>query len=88
MPKIRFTRRFLKTSANLSAFVQEKIKKPIALLAENPRHASLQTKLIQGAAGVLEARIDIDYRMTYERDAEDILALRVAGRHDETLKKS
>jgi addiction module RelE/StbE family toxin len=87
MPTIKFTRRFLKSFARLPKTVQEKIKKQIALLAENPRHPSLQTKPIQGAAGIYEARIDIDYRMTYEREADDTLILRVVGKHDEALKK-
>ena len=87
MPKIRFTRRFLKSFARLPAPVQEKIKKQIALLAENPRHPSLQSKPIQGAPGIYEARVDADYRLTYERDADDTLVLRVVGSHDEALKK-
>jgi addiction module RelE/StbE family toxin len=86
MPKIRFTRRFLKSFSRLPAAVQEKIKKQIALLAENPRHPSLHTKPIQGAPGIYEARVDVDYRMTYEREADDTLALRVVGKHDEALK--
>ena len=87
MPKIKFTRRFLKSFARLPAAVQEKIKKQIALLAENPRHPSLQTKPIQGVQGIYEARVDSDYRMTYQRDADDTLVLRVVGKHDEALKK-
>jgi hypothetical protein len=31
--------------------------------------------------------VDLDYRMTYEREADDTLVLRVVGRHDEALKK-
>jgi addiction module RelE/StbE family toxin len=87
MPKIKATRRFLKSFARLPAAVQEKIKKQIALLAENPRHPSLQSKPIQGAPGIYEARVDADYRLTYEREADDTLVLRVVGRHDDALKK-
>jgi addiction module RelE/StbE family toxin len=87
MPKIKFTRRFLKSYARLPVSIQEKIKKQVALLAENPRHPSLQTKPIQGASGLYEARIDRDYRLTYERQTDDTLLLRVVGKHDETLKK-
>ena len=87
MPKIKFTKRFLKSFSRLSLTIQEKIKKQIALLAENPRHASLQTKPVQGADGIYEARIDIDYRMTYERQADDTLVLRVVSEQDESLKK-
>jgi len=66
---------------------RKKIKKQIALLAEDPRHPSLQTKPIQGAPGIYEAQIDTAYRMTYERGIDDILVLRVVGKHDETIKK-
>jgi addiction module RelE/StbE family toxin len=86
MPKIRLTQRFLKSFVRLPKAVQEKIMKQIALLAENPRHPSLQTKPIQGASGIYEARIDREYRMTYERAADDTLLLRVVGRHDQALK--
>ena len=87
MPNIRLTRRFLKSYARLPAAIQEKIKKQIELLAENPRHPSLQTKPIRGAPGIYEARVDLDYRMTYERAEDDTLVLRVVGRHNEALKK-
>ena len=87
MPKIRFTSRFLKSFARLPVHVQEKVKKQLTLLAENPRHPSLQTKPIQGASGIYEARVDVDYRLTYERDKDDTLVLRAVGRHDEVLKK-
>ena len=86
MPKIKFSKRFLKSFARLPKVVQEKIKKQIVLLAENPRHPSLQTKPIQGATGIYEARVDIDYRMTYEREADDTLVLRVVGKHDQALQ--
>jgi addiction module RelE/StbE family toxin len=80
MPKIKFTRRFLKSFALLPKTVQEKVKKQITWLAENSRHPSLQTKPIQGIKGIYEARIDIDYRMTYERESDDTLVLRVVGK--------
>ncbi len=85
MPIIRFTRRFLKSFARLPASVQEKFKQQIALLAENPRHPSSQTKPIQGAGGIYEARVDLDYRMTYERAEQDTRILRVVGKHEEIL---
>jgi mRNA-degrading endonuclease RelE of RelBE toxin-antitoxin system len=80
MPKIKFTRRFLKSFARLPKPVQEKVKIQITWLAENPRHPSLQTKPIQGIKGIYEALIDIDYRKTYERESDDTLVLRVVGK--------
>jgi mRNA interferase RelE/StbE len=86
MPKIKFTRRFLKSFARLPVAIQEKVKKQLAILANDPRHPSLQTKPIQGATGIFEARVDIDYRLTYERDSEDTLVLRVVAKHDKAWK--
>jgi len=77
----------MKSFARLPGPVQEKIKKQIELLAENPRHPSLQSKPIRGAPGIYEARVDIDYRLTYECDEEDSLVLRVVGKHDQALKQ-
>jgi len=87
MPKIKFTQRFLKSYAHLPASVKEKLKKQIALLSENPRHPSLQAKPIKGVIGIYEARVDQDYRMTYERVEPDTLILRVIGKHDETIRR-
>ena len=76
----------MKSFARLPASIQAKVKKQVALLAENTRHPSLQTKPILGATGVYEARFDRDYRITYERDADDTLLLRVVDKHDQALK--
>ena len=86
MPKIKFSKHFLRLFARLPAPLQDKVKKQIGLLAENPRHPSLQTRPIQGAAGIYEARVDRDYRLTYERQADDTLLLRVVAKHDQALK--
>jgi hypothetical protein len=58
----------------------------ILLLAENPRHPSLQSKPIEGAPGIYEAQVDLSYRMSYERLEGDLLRLRVVGKHDDVLK--
>lgn len=87
MPKIKFTKHFLKSFARLPQSVQEKVKKQIALLAENPRYPSLQAKPIQGAPGIFEARVELEYRLTYQREADDTLVLRVVGSHEKTLRK-
>ena len=86
MPRIKFTKRFLKLFACLPAPIQAKVKKQISLLAENPRHPSLQTKPIQGISGIYEARVDQDYRLTYARETDDTLLLRVVAKHDDALK--
>jgi len=87
MPKIILSDRFVAFYKNLPKAIQKKIKRQIQLLAENPRHPSLQTKPIQGTNGIYEARVDINYRMTYERLEDDTLLLRVVAKLDEALKK-
>ena len=87
MPEIETTERFEKDFLRLPPELQKKMLKALRLLAENPRHPSLQTKPIQGAPGLYEARIDLSYRLTFQRMPGDILLLRTAGKHDETLKK-
>jgi mRNA-degrading endonuclease RelE of RelBE toxin-antitoxin system len=86
MPKVRAGPRFKKAFAKLPPEIQAKVLKALSLLAENPRHPSLRAKPIQGIMGVFEARVDVSYRMTYERLPEDMLFLRSVGKHDETLK--
>jgi mRNA interferase RelE/StbE len=86
MPEIETTEHFEQDFLRLPPELQKKVLKALRLLAENPRHPSLQTKPIQGARGLYEARIDQSYRMTYQRLPNDVLLLRAAGKHDETLK--
>ena len=86
MPKAKASIRFKKAFKTLSPEIQTKVIKALKLLEENPRHPSLRTKPIQGIRGIYEARIDQFYRMTYQRLPDDVLLLRVVGKHDETLK--
>jgi mRNA-degrading endonuclease RelE of RelBE toxin-antitoxin system len=86
MPKIRFSKRFTKAYLRLPLEIREKVKKALALLGENPRHPSLQTKPIKGARGFYEARIDRNYRMTYIRLADDSLEMSYVDNHDNALK--
>jgi mRNA-degrading endonuclease RelE of RelBE toxin-antitoxin system len=87
MPKIKLTDRFIELYKNLPKSIRKKINRQIQLLAENPRHPSLQTKPIQGTNGIFEARVDINYRLTYERLPGDTLLLRVVAKYDDALKK-
>ena len=86
MPKIEVSPRFKKSYKKLPQEIQNKVKKTLRFLAENPKHPSLRTKPIQGTRGLFEARIDRGYRLTYERLSGDILLIRVVGEHDKTLK--
>jgi mRNA interferase RelE/StbE len=86
MPEIEFTESFRKWFARLPEDVKLRTIKAIRLLADDYRHPSLQSKPIKGAPGIYEARVDRNYRLTYERLPGDVLRLRVVGKHDEMLK--
>jgi mRNA-degrading endonuclease RelE of RelBE toxin-antitoxin system len=79
MPEIVLTESFYRWYAKLPHEIKIKTNKALGLLAENPRHPSLQTKPIVGARGIYEARVDQKYRLTYERLPDDVLRIRVVG---------
>jgi len=86
MPAILTTETFEKLFRRLPEELKKKTRKAIRLLAEDPRHKSLQSKPVKGAPGIYEARVDRQYRITYGRLSGDRLLLRVVARHDEALK--
>ena len=86
MPQIEIPESFKKKCRKLPPEVLKKLNKTIRLLAENPLHPSLQSKPVEGAPGIYEARVDLNYRLTYERLPDNILRLRVVAKHDEALK--
>ncbi len=85
----RRTERFKKAFKALPASVQEKAIKAFRLMSENPRHPSLRIKKIQGADHIWEARVDLQYRFTFEYQTEDdetCIVFRNIDNHDECLK--
>jgi mRNA-degrading endonuclease YafQ of YafQ-DinJ toxin-antitoxin module len=85
MPGLETSERFERAYELLPFDTRKKVAKAMRLLAENPRHPSLQTKPVKGLRGVYEARVDLSYRMTYQRLPGDVLFLRAVGKHDEAL---
>jgi mRNA interferase RelE/StbE len=87
MSEIEITEYFQRMFAELPPNIQKKAKKAIRLLGEDHRHPSLRAKPVEGAHGIFAARVDQNYRMTYERLPGDVLRLRVIAKHNEALKK-
>jgi mRNA interferase RelE/StbE len=85
--KLTLTGRFRKSVLDLEPEVREKLKKQVGLLAADPRHPSLRVKKIRGTASVFEARVDREFRFTFEYGERHEIILRVVGPHDPTLKK-
>ena len=86
MPKIEASQRFKDAYRDLPPEIQAKVKKALRLMAENIRHPSLQTKPIQGVPGIYEARVDQNYRITYERLPGYKVRMRTIGKHEEALR--
>lgn len=87
--QFRRTERFKKALRALPAPIQEKAIKALRLLAENPRHPSLQVKKIQGMENIWEGRVDQKYRFTFQLENEDdqmVIVLRNIDNHDDCLK--
>lgn len=79
------TNRFKKAYQQLPLDVQNKVKKALRLLDEDPRYPSLRVKPIQGTDKIYEGRIDRKYRFSFEFNGDDKI-LRNVDNHDECLK--
>ena len=81
-----YSERFRKAYHTLSPEIQKLTDEKLRLLASSWRHPSLHTKRIQGTKDIWEARISLNYRMTFQKIKEGIF-LRNLGPHDPTLRK-
>ena len=82
---LRYSRRFIDKYVLLPLTVRNKVDKVLALLETNFRHPGLQSHPILGSPGIYEARVDQEFRITYERSS-DILKIRNIDNHDECLR--
>jgi len=79
--KLSFTKPFKKDYQGLPENIQKEVDEQILRLPDNPKHASLRIKKMEGHQSIWEARIAGGYRMTFQIDGDTYL-LRRAGRHD------
>ena len=82
---IHLTERFVKQYGKLSVVMRKKVDKALRLLDANFKHPGLRSHPVEGAPGIFEASVDIQYRMTFERQG-DALVMRNVDNHDECLK--
>ncbi|KJS19910.1 MAG: cytotoxin [Clostridiaceae bacterium BRH_c20a] len=82
---IFYSKPFIDKVNQLPIEAKRVLKKKLELLMENPRHPSLRTRKIQGQAGIFEASITMDIRITWQY-TEDGILLRNIEEHDKTLK--
>ena len=79
------TSRFKKAYKSLPDEVKIKVKETLRTMAINIRHPSLQVKKIKGTKNIWEARVSLDYRLTFQL-IRNYIILRNVGPHDSTLK--
>ena len=66
--------------------IKRKAKKVFKLLSSNLRHPSLRLKKLKGYQDIWYARIDKNYRFTFQIQGEFIIIRRV-GLHNPVIKK-
>lgn len=83
--EILYTNRFKKDYKKLSQQIQKIVKEKIVIMNNDPMHPSLRTKKIKGSKNIFECSINMEIRITWQYENQDIL-LRTIGEHDITLK--
>ena len=79
------TERFVRAYADLPEKIRKKVDKALGLLEINFRHPSLQSHPVEGTTSIYEARVDLKHRLTYQREANNLI-LRTVGGHEVTLR--
>jgi mRNA-degrading endonuclease RelE of RelBE toxin-antitoxin system len=78
------TSHFKKAYKSLPEEVKMRTREALRRLATDIKHPSLHVKRIKGTKDIWEARISLDYRMTFQV-IKDYFILRNIGHHDPTL---
>ena len=82
MLQITFTDRFQKHYKNLTVTEKNQFKNKLAIFAENPMHPSLRVKRIQGTPDLFEFSVNMDIRVIWFYEGEQLVALVDIGHHD------
>jgi mRNA interferase RelE/StbE len=81
LPPLIIPPKFKRVMSKKPASLQAAILECVYRLGDDPRHPSLRTHRVQGAAGVFEAYVDRANRVTFEW-AGDTIVLRNNCSHD------
>ena len=79
--KITYSKAFKKHYKNLSDTEKKQTKKKIKFFVENPTHPSLRTKKIQGSDGIWESSINMDIRIIWFYENNELIFLLDIGHH-------
>ena len=80
--KIKITEKFEKRYRNFNKNEKKQIDKTIKLLVQNPLHPSLRTKKIKGTENIFECSANMDIRIIWYYEGENLIILLDVGHHD------
>ena len=86
MYKLTYTPRFKKAFVGLTPVEKLQFQNKIEIFVENILHPSLRTKKIQGQKDLYESSINMDIRVIWYFENEELIILVDIGHHD-ILKK-
>ncbi len=80
--RITFTKRFEKHFQTLNLQEKKQLHNKLRLLSENPMHPSLRTKRIQGTRDLFECSVNMDIRIIWYYEGDQLIILLDVGHHD------
>lgn len=80
--KITYSKAFQKHYKKLSDIEKKQTKNKLKLFIEDPIHPSLRTKKIQGADSIWESSINMDIRIIWFYENNELIVLLDIGHHD------
>ena len=80
--RITYTKRFEKHYKKMTPVEKKQIKSKVGILAENPLHLSLRTKRIQGMDKLFECSVNMDIRIIWYYEGDELIMLLDVEHHD------
>ncbi|MCK9222308.1 MAG: type II toxin-antitoxin system RelE/ParE family toxin [Limnochordia bacterium] len=73
--KLKPTKSFEKDLKRLTRAEQKMVARKLKLLLENPFHRPLRTKKVRGFDGLLECSVNMDIRILWRHEGENIILI-------------
>lgn len=82
MYQLTYTERFKKHYKKLHPNEKKQIKRKVEILVKNPMHPSLRSKRIQGVESLFECSVNMDIRIIWYYEKDQMIVLADVGHHD------
>ena len=82
MLQITYSDRFKRHYKKLEKREKDQFQQKLRLFINNPRHPSLRTKRIQGSDNLFEFSINMDIRVIWYYEGDNLVVLIDVGHHD------